>query len=72
MWVNGYGHIEVGDQEGFGFVVRALDHGGLVFEDDRPATFVAALASLEEGLRQWFRRERIEVPDGDSAGGGGR
>jgi hypothetical protein len=69
LWVSGYGHIEVGDQEGFGFVVRALDYGGLVFEDDRPATFAAALASLEEGLRQWFRRERIEVPDGGSADG---
>ena len=64
LWVNGYGHIEVGDQEGFGFIVRALDYGGLVFEDDRPATFAAALASLEAGLREWFRRERIEVPDG--------
>jgi hypothetical protein len=30
------GHIEVGDQEGFGFVARALDYGGLAFEDDRP------------------------------------
>lgn len=25
QWVNGYGHIEIGDQEGFGFMVRALD-----------------------------------------------
>ncbi len=62
LWVNGYGHIEVGDQEGFGFVVRALDYGGLVFEDDRPMTLAGALASLEAGLREWFRRERIEVP----------
>jgi hypothetical protein len=69
LWVNSYGHIEVGDQEGFGFVVRALDYGGLVFEDDKPLTLAAALASLEEGLRQWFRRERIEVPDGGSADG---
>ena len=36
QWVRGYGHIEIGDQEGFGFVVRALDYGGLVFEDDSP------------------------------------
>jgi hypothetical protein len=69
LWVNGYGHVEVGDQEGFGFVVRALDYGGLVFEDDRPATFAAALASLEAGLREWFRRERVEVPDGGSTDG---
>jgi hypothetical protein len=30
------GHIEIGDQEGFGFVARALYYGGLAFEDDRP------------------------------------
>src|SRR5262249_25463011 len=35
QWVRD-GHIEVGDQEGFGFVARALDYGGLAFEDDRP------------------------------------
>ena len=29
QWVRGYGHIEVGDQEMFGFVARALDYGGL-------------------------------------------
>ena len=33
-WVGGYGHIEIGDQEMFGFVARALDYGGLVFEDE--------------------------------------
>ena len=32
QWVRD-GHIEVGDQEGFGFVARALDDGGLAFED---------------------------------------
>ena len=48
QWVNsGYGHIEIGDQEGFGFVVRALDYGGLVFEDDKPDTLAEALAALE-------------------------
>ena len=45
-WVQGYGHIEIGDQEGFGFVSRALDYGGLVFEDDRPDT-------LAEAWRRW-------------------
>jgi hypothetical protein len=37
-YVNGYGYIEIGDQEGFGFVVRAIGYGGLDFEDDRPET----------------------------------
>lgn len=59
-WVRGCGHIEVGDQEGFGFVVRALDYGGLVFEDDRADTLAEALAALEKGLAEYFERERIE------------
>jgi hypothetical protein len=33
-WVRGYGHIEIGDQEMFGFVARALDYGGLAFTHD--------------------------------------
>ena len=60
-WVDGgYGHVEIGDQEGFGFVVRALDYGGLVFEDDKPDTLAEALASLERGLTEYFEREGIE------------
>ena len=30
QWVRGYGHIEIGDQEMFGFVARALAYGGLL------------------------------------------
>ena len=56
-WVKSYGHIEIGDQESFGFVVRALDYGGLVFEDDRPSTLAEALAALETRLAQWFEEE---------------
>jgi hypothetical protein len=58
-WIRG-GHIEIGDQEGFGFVVRALDDGGLVFEDDRPETLAEALAVLEKGLTEWFEEEGID------------
>lgn len=62
LWVDGgYGHLEVGDQEGLGFVARALGYGGLVFEDDRPATLAEALASLEAGLRAWFEEQGVEV-----------
>ena len=60
-WVRGYGHIEIGDQEMFGFVVRALDYGGLVFEDDKPDTLAEALAALETGLKEYFEREGIEM-----------
>ena len=62
-WVQGYGHIEIGDQEGFGFVVRALDYGGLVFEDDKPDTLAEAMASLERGLAEHFKREEIELEE---------
>jgi hypothetical protein len=60
-WVGGYGHIEVGDQEMLGSVARALDYGGLVFEDDRPDTLAEALAALEQGLVKWFKEQRIDV-----------
>jgi hypothetical protein len=61
QWVRGYGHIEIGDQEMFGFVVRALDYGGLVFEDNRPDTLAEAMAALEKGLKKWFKEEAIEL-----------
>jgi hypothetical protein len=60
QWVRD-GHIEIGDQEDFGFVVRALDYGGLVFEDDKPETLAEALAALEKGLLKWFKDQGIEV-----------
>jgi hypothetical protein len=44
------GHIEIGDQEGFGFVARALDYGGLVFEGRKVNTLADAMAALEKGL----------------------
>jgi catechol 2,3-dioxygenase-like lactoylglutathione lyase family enzyme len=62
QWVDGeYGNIEIGDQEGFGSVARALDNGGLVFEDDKPRWFAEALAALDKGLAVWFKEQGIEV-----------
>ena len=61
MWVQCYGHIEIGDQEGFGFTVRALDYGGQVFEDNKPGTLAEAMAALEMGLARWFKEQGIEV-----------
>src|ERR1019366_2448010 len=52
MWVKSYGHIEIGDEEGFGFVARALDYGGMVFDDDRPSTLAEAMAALEKGVAE--------------------
>jgi hypothetical protein len=62
-WVRGYGHIEIGDQEMFGFVARALDYGNLAFEDDKPDTLAKAMASLERGLAEYFEREGIELEE---------
>jgi hypothetical protein len=59
-WVQGYGHIEIGDQDGFGFIVRAIDYGGLVFEDDKPATLAEAMTSLEKRLTRWFREQGLD------------
>jgi len=59
-WVKGYGHIEIGDQESFGFIVRAIDYGGFVFEDSKPDTLAEAMAALEKGLAEYFVREGIE------------
>lgn len=59
-WVRGFGHIEIGDQEGFGFIVRAIDYGGVVFESDEPDTLAEAMAALEKGLEAYFEQEGIE------------
>lgn len=59
-WVGGYGHIEIGDQEGFGFIVRAIDYGGVAFEDDRPDMLAEGMVALEKGLAEYFEREGIE------------
>lgn len=59
-WVQGCGHIEIGDQEDFGFTVRAIDYGGMVFEDDKAETLAEAMAVLEHGLTEHFEREGIE------------
>jgi hypothetical protein len=63
QWVRGYGHVEIGDQEMFGFVARALGYGGLAFEDDKPDTLAEALASLDRGLAKYFKREGIELEE---------
>ncbi|MCE9560789.1 MAG: hypothetical protein K8U57_01915 [Planctomycetes bacterium] len=56
-WVDGCGHIEIGDQQGFGFVVRALDYGGLVFEDEKAESLAEAMVALEKGLAEWFKEQ---------------
>jgi len=60
-YVRGYGYVEIGDQESFGFVVRALGYGGLDFEDDTPETLAEAMTVLEAGLSKWFEEQGIEL-----------
>ena len=64
-WVQGYGHIEIGYHEGLGFVARALDSGGVVFEDTRAEVLPQALAVLEQALARWFQGQGIEVEPAD-------
>lgn len=59
-WVRHHGHIEVGEDETFGFVVRALSYGNLIFEDDKAETLAEAMAALEKGLAEHFEQEGIE------------
>ena len=59
-YVRGYGYVEIGDQESFGFVARAIGYGGLDFEDGTPETLAEAMAVLEAGLGRWFKEEMLE------------
>jgi hypothetical protein len=56
-YVRGYGFIEVGDQEGFGFVVRAIGYGGIDFADDSPETLAEAMTVLDAGLARWLAEQ---------------
>ena len=49
-WVKALGRIEIGVEEGRGFVVRALAPEGLVFEDRGSRTLGEALIALERGI----------------------
>lgn len=57
------GHVEIGNQEGFGFLVRALDSGGLIFENNEAGTLAEALAALEDGLMKWFKEQGIDFKE---------
>jgi hypothetical protein len=60
LWVQGYGHIEIGHHEGLGFIVRALANGRQVFLDNKPGTLADAMEALEQGLARWFNEKGIE------------
>ena len=54
-WVQESGWIEVGRRKEGGFVARALDDNGLVFENNISNTLAEAMAALEEGLTGRFK-----------------
>jgi len=60
-WVQESGWIEVGRGREAGFVVRALDDAGLVFENNSSSTLAEALASLEEGLAERFKDQETDL-----------
>jgi hypothetical protein len=49
-FVRNQGWIEIGNQEGIGFMVRALDYGGLVYESKKPKTLAQAMHALEKAI----------------------
>ena len=53
-WVEGCGWIEIGDQDWQGFVVRALNEGGLIYEKEGCKTLAEAMVALEKGLKKWL------------------
>jgi hypothetical protein len=60
-WVQESGWIEVGRREGAGFVARALDDAGLVFENNSSTTLAEALAALEEGLAGRLKAQEADL-----------
>ncbi|MDB5349951.1 MAG: hypothetical protein JWN86_1198 [Planctomycetota bacterium] len=60
-YVQGYGYVEVGEQESVGFVVRAIGYGGLDFEDDTPDTLAEGMTVLDAGLARWFEEQGVEL-----------
>jgi|SRR6266852_1602604 len=60
-WVQESGWIEVGRRKEAGFVVRALDDNGLVFENNGNETLAEAMAALEEGLAGRFRDQEAAL-----------
>ena len=61
QWVRESGWIEVGRRKGAGFVARALDDAGPVFENNRSTTLAEALAALEEGLAGRFGKQEAAL-----------
>jgi hypothetical protein len=51
-WVQAHGRVEIGAQQGSGFMVRAFDENGIVFESTEPESLGEALVALERGIAE--------------------
>jgi hypothetical protein len=60
-WVKESGWIEVGWRKEGGFVARALDDNGLVYENNISNTLAEAMAALEEGLTGRIRNHEAAL-----------
>jgi hypothetical protein len=56
-WVRNCGWIEIGDMDWQGFVVRALNEGGMIYEKEGCRTLAEAMAALEKGIGKFFDEE---------------
>jgi hypothetical protein len=55
-WVNGYGWIEIGQNDYSSSFIRVLDEGGLVWEgEDSYETMNDAMKALESGIAEWMK-----------------
>jgi hypothetical protein len=60
-YVERHYYVEIGEQEMFGFIVRAIGDGGTAYEDDKPSNLAEAMPALENSLGKWFEEQRIEL-----------
>jgi hypothetical protein len=60
-WVRSGGWIEIGEQESFGFVARALDAGGIIFDTDECQALDEAMAALEAGIAAHIEKHGIDL-----------
>jgi hypothetical protein len=60
-WVQEGGWVEVGRRKEAGLVARALDDGGVAFENNSSTTLAEALAALEEALAGRFSNQEAAL-----------
>ena len=60
-WVQRGGWIEIGEQDEFGFVVRALHEGGLAFESTKASSLDEAMIALELGIAAWLMENDVDL-----------